>query len=111
MYIYIIYLKEDVPRWLTEYEKKIGIRQEGNQKNFHGGLTRISKGPYLLGMAKAITRSIDFHGTPVEITLTDENGTRSESEMNGMMNWYAKQVQSFLDEFDKPVKTEFKWKK
>jgi len=31
--------------------------------------------------------------------------------MNGMMNWYAKQVQSFLDEFDKPVKAEFKWKK
>jgi len=34
MYIYIIYLKEDVPRWLTEYEKKIGIRQEENQKRF-----------------------------------------------------------------------------
>lgn len=31
--------------------------------------------------------------------------------MNGMMNWYAKQVQSFLDEFDKPVKAVFKWKK
>ncbi len=62
-------------------------------------------------MQKKLTRSIDFHGSPVEITLTDENGTRSESEMNGMMNWYAKQVQSFLDEFDKPVKAEFKWKK
>lgn len=74
-------------------------------------MTAILNGSYLLGMAKAITRSIDFHGSPVEITLTDENGTRNESEMNGMMNWYAKQVQSFLDEFDKPVKAEFKWKK
>ena len=73
-------------------------------------MTAIFNGSYLLGMAKAITRSIDFHGSPVEITLTDENGTRSESEMNGMMNWYAKQVQSFLDEFDKPVKAEFKWR-
>lgn len=81
------------------------------KKDFHGGLTAIFNGPYLLGMAKAITRSIDFHGAPVEITLTDENGARSEAEMNGMMNWYAKQVKSFLDEFDKPVKAEFKWKK
>ena len=62
-------------------------------------------------MQKKLTRSFYFHWAPVEITLTDENGTRSESEMNGMMNWYAKQVQSFLDEFDKPVKAEFKWKK
>lgn len=62
-------------------------------------------------MPRTISKSIDFHGSQVEITLTDENRTRSESEMNGMMNWYAKQVQSFLDEFDKPVKAVFKWKK
>lgn len=71
----------------------------------------LRQGRHGRNMQKKLTRSIDFHGSPVEITLTDENGTRSESEMNGMMNWYAKQVQSFLDEFDKPVKAEFKWKK
>lgn len=62
-------------------------------------------------MPRTISKSIDFHVAPVEITITDENGTRSEADMNGMMNWYAKQVKAFLDEFDKPVKAGFKWKK
>ena len=65
-------------------------------------------------MPRIARKSIDFHGTPVEITLTDENGTRSESEMNGMMNWYEKQVQAFLDEVAKdivPEKPKFQWRK
>jgi len=53
------------------------------------GCIMLRQGRHGRNMQKKLTRSIDFHGSPVEITLTDENGTRSESEMNGMMNWYA----------------------
>ena len=62
-------------------------------------------------MPNDIKRTIDFKGQPVTITITDTTETKTQEQLAGMMNWYAKQVQSFLDEFDKPVKAEFKWKK
>ena len=65
-------------------------------------------------MPNDIKRAIDFKGQPVTITITDTTETKTQEQLAGMMNWYEKQVQAFLDEVAKdivPEKPKFQWRK
>ena len=65
-------------------------------------------------MPNDINRTIDFKGQPVTITITDTTETKTQEQLMGMMNWYEKQVQAFLDEVAKDIVSEkhkFQWRK